>query len=366
MCIMSPPYSFRQFREYMDRVYTPSFLAQELVAAVAGPAFDYIADFAAGRGALLAAAAARWPDAQVVANDRDGRASNFLGREYPRWTVLCSDLFDMRDRKLQLVFRRIAEKRTLLLLNPPFSCRGAQRYSIDVAGNAISCSLALAFVLRAAAAASASGSEIACVLPAGSLSAEKDVRAWEYLRKRFAVEVVGAYERFTFPGYHPRTAAVRLVRTGYREEDRTIDAGSTSDAIEPAGFVRGWVQMHSKDLGIGSRCLRLVHTTDMQNGTILLSNDWIWTDRCFSGPGVLVPRVGQPRRDKIVICTGSEDVALSDCVIGVRSATVETARGMRDRMLARWETLERCYTGTGARYITLNKLAAFLRTCRQR
>jgi len=256
--------------------------------------------------------------------------------------------------------RRVAEKRTLVLLNPPFSCRGAQRYSVEAGGNVITCSLALAFLLRAASAACAIGSEIGCLLPAGSLSAEKDVGAWDYLRQTYAVEVVATYERFTFQGCHPRTAAVRLVPARCRDAGGPTIATGEPYEIEPSGLVRGWVQMHSKDLRAGARCLRVVHTTDMQRGDMLLSNDWVWTSRCFSGPGVLVPRVGQPRRDKIVICTGSEDLALSDCVIAVGVATPASARRMRDRMLERWEDLDRCYTGTGARYITLRKLATFL------
>jgi len=346
----------------MDRFYTPRMVAEELVSPILKTQFDYLVDFAAGRGALLTAAATRWPAAHVVANDPDPRASSFLDRRYPHWTVLRADFLEMPDHRLRTVIRRVSTKRTLLLLNPPFSCRGAERHVINTAGRTIGCSLALAFLLRAAPAATNSGSEIACLLPSGCLGAKKDAPAWEHLRQSFDVQVVRAYERFTFDGCHPRTTAVRLVPTGYKNPEEE-DADRTAAAAQPTGseLVRGWVQMHSKDLRIGAQCLRLVHTTEMQKGKLLASDDWVWTSRAFSGPAVLVPRVGQPRPDKLVICSPGEPVALSDCVIAIKTATLLASRNLRNRILRRWGELDRCYTGTGARYITIEKLASFLK-----
>lgn len=345
----------------MDRFYTPQLIVRELLDSVDGGAFDCLADFAAGRGTLLTAAAARWPGAQVVANDRDGRMTSFLDRHYPHWTVLQNDFLDSRDSRLALVLRRIRRKRTLVLLNPPFSCRGAKRHTVDVGGRRLTCSLALAFLLRAAAAVGMPGSQIACVLPAGSLSAEKDHLAWGFLRESFAVHVVAAYERFTFPDCHPRTAAVRLVSTASQSSTEMVSSGLDRERPGSLDLVRGWVQMHSKDLRSGARCLRLVHTTDMRGEEVALSDDWVWTDRNLSGPAVLIPRVGQPRPDKVVLWAGSEDIALSDCVIALKAPTPEIARRRRDEIVKCWPVMECCYTGTGARYITLKGLAAFLR-----
>jgi len=345
----------------MDRFYTPRAVAEELVSAIGKLNFDYLVDFAAGRGALLAAAAPKWPTARVVASDRDARASSFLGRQYPNWTVLRADFFDAEDRRLRGLFRRVAIKRTLLLLNPPFSCRGAERHSFNMADRTIGCSLALAFLLRAAQVARSRGSEIACLLPSGSLGAKKDGPAWEHLRHSFDVEVVRSYERFTFNGCHPRTTAVRLVpRRCEKTTKAPADAAVSVTQLTTGELVRGWVKMHSKDLLVGRKCLRLVHTTDLQEGKILVSDDWVWTNRSFSGPAVLIPRVGQPRPDKLVVCDPDHCVALSDCVIAVRSASLAAARRLRDRMLQQWETLDQCYTGTGARYVTVEKLARFL------
>src|SRR5688572_28975157 len=129
----------------LDRYYTPPQIATRLLEGITGDQ-GHISDFAAGGGSLLEAAAQHWPRAEVLGTDRDCLAVRALRIKYPLWHVGRCDLLNARSRSASPILARASGNVDLLLLNPPFSCRGGQRFSLEFDGQRITCSRAAAFI----------------------------------------------------------------------------------------------------------------------------------------------------------------------------------------------------------------------------
>lgn len=162
----------------MDCVYTPTAVADEMIRRLNPlPGRMVIADFAAGGGELLRAAVQRWPKADVIASDCDSKAIASIRRDHPHWQVDKVDFLKQIERERSVVLARARGRVRLVVLNPPFSCRGGTRWAICTDGQTLTCSLAMFFVLGSLDFLSESGVLVA-VVPVGCLKSEKDAAAW--------------------------------------------------------------------------------------------------------------------------------------------------------------------------------------------
>ena len=75
---------------------------------------------------------------------------------------------------------------------------------------------------------------------------------------------------------------------------------------------------------------------------------------------VLLPRVGQPKRSKVVQYPNSDALVLSDCVIALMCSSPDEAELLWSDLQSNWSLLEREYVGSGARYITNRRLSDLL------
>jgi hypothetical protein len=75
---------------------------------------------------------------------------------------------------------------------------------------------------------------------------------------------------------------------------------------------------------------------------------------------VLLPRVGNPRREQVVALYLQEPVQLSDCVISLQVVSLRDARLLRRRLLQKWDEFVCLYRGTGARFVTVARLQNWL------
>ena len=57
----------------------------------------------------------------------------------------------------------------------------------------------------------------------------------------------------------------------------------------------------------------LIHTTNLQNGTLVNLKKIVLEQKGISGFGVIIPRVCNPNKNKIVILADARQYALSDC-----------------------------------------------------
>ncbi len=319
-----------------------------------------MADFAAGNGDLLQAAKSRWPECRILATDVDATRIRRLRRGHPDWLVGKCDFLSSSSRGLCEVLDGVLGKVSLVLLNPPFSCRGNELLSAPADGQAMLCSRAMAFVLTSIPFLSPTG-RLAAVLPAGCLTSQKDAHAWQFLRRMFNVRVVSSHDLRTFEGCAARTNVVCLsrIRSGRVETRRTGRKRATGIAVK---VIRGVVPVHQAVNGMAGPGWVFVHTTNLRNNVVSDADLSIKVLRRYAtGPCVLIPRVGQPNREKCVLYLARKRVVLSDCIFAIKCESSADARSVQSGLLDAWDTVSHAYGGTCARYLTRDRLCCLLR-----
>jgi hypothetical protein len=381
----------------VDQYFTPDDLARRVVQLVtvdsrASRAPPIIADFAAGEGNLLIAAARRWPDAKFVATDLDPRVVAHLRRERRDWTVGRCDFLRGTSRARCAALSPLKNTTDLILLNPPFTCRGGTHHTVALDGEQVQCGTAAAFLLNALPFLALNG-QILAVLPASFLTSHRDEAARTYLGRFGRLELVARCGRNTFDLCFPHTVVIRFTKsTANHLAKNTLNSsmrrgrdglGITYSSAATTAFgspmkvhtrslqaqtdlnlhvrlVRGVVQVHTLSRASGPP-RRFVHTTELKAGNIRPRlSPTPKRARAVSGPSVLLPRVGEPRVDKIVLYQGRQDLILSDCVFGLQCSGRREAEVLHALMCTHWVELASAYGGTGAKYITVAALQRFL------
>ena len=353
----------------MDQIYTPPYLAALMAkASRARPSQSeefIVADFAAGSCELLLAAASVWPTATMVATDIDSRAVCNVRKISNSWRTGVCDFLNPRSRRSSPVLRSLKRRTNLVLLNPPFSCRGGKRISASLGDVSSKCSLGLAFVVNSIEYLT-EGGELIAVLPQGSLTSEKDATTWSLLRRMGETEILKTNGLRTFARAAVRTAVVRFQKrhTWVKPEPSpVVNARSASNDLHPTvQIVRGTTQMNEIQRGEGyTDSFPFIHSTHLQDFTVSSHCEVRGRPgRCAAGPMVLLPRVGQPKRSKVVQYPYSDAFMLSDCVIALMCPSPDKAELLWSDLQSNWSLLEREYVGSGARYITNRRLSDLL------
>jgi len=337
-----------------DSFYTPDDIASYMVGSCALPSPLHVADFAAGDGALLAHAKKKWPNLTVYATDIDVNAVKRLRSKNKVWHISKCDFLSPASRNRSSLVRSLVGKVDLVLLNPPFSCKGAAKVSVHVASVPVCCSRAMAFVLASLEYLNSSG-EIVAILPVSCFSSQKDVFAWNILEERFTIRCGATVGRGAFHGCFARCTVVRF-SPRQRKKSRKIANATTYHGVA-VRLVRGSVAMHTTT-GFDHT---LVHSTDLYNSSVVLNGHTGSKERpSVIGPSVLLPRVGKPRIDKVALYVLRKRIVLSDCVIGLQCRTKDDAKWLQVRIEENASEYLRIYSGTCAQYTTLEKLTAFL------
>ncbi len=343
----------------VDVFCTPEHLARKMVAAVGKLAPKRIADFAAGDGMLLRVAQVRWARSQFIAVDIRRSAVTHLQREHTRWVVAKCDFLSDRSRRSSQVLVGVTAGADVILLNPPFSLRGNGYHMVSVGTRSIRCSRAMAFLLTSFNYLASAGVVVA-VLPAGCLTSERDTAAWEWILARYKRSIVAMNGNSTFDACRASTAVVRLKRRRRINQRR---GRTLAQQRVRANIVirRGRIQMHTLN-GTSRNGVPLIHTTDLRH----LGNGYVprmlpAASQACRGPCVLIPRVGLPDKGKVRVIEEKRQFILSDCVFGLLCSSANEARHLHDTILSRWTRLRARFGGTGAPFITMANLAAFLR-----
>lgn len=349
-----------------DGVATPESVADEMVASVPALAKSealYVADFAAGAGDLLLAARRRWPGAVCIGVDVEPSMVEQLRQ------VARVDLATVCDFLTESV---AGEGGTLgefcgcvsvILLNPPFSCRGGRYAAVRIGEDELRCSVAAAFLVKALRFLEPGGWIIA-IVPAGSLDSERDEAAWAHVRTKGLLEIIGEYPPKAFPGCHLRTALVRFELHSEMTGGQIHAPGGAplpgTSVGEEVMLVRGSIPVHLARVRLDGST-RVVHTKDLRDGAVRQVSDlWALRGRGIRGPAVLLPRVGQPTPGKVVAYLDDDELLLSDCVLGIRCGTADAAIGLRAALVGSWGQFSKVYVGSCAPYTTVARVAEFL------
>lgn len=346
-----------------DAFYTPPAVAAAIADAISGETqIRSAVDFAVGRGVLLDAILRCSPEAKCFGTDINPQTVAALKRLRPDWRLGTCDFLNSRSRNACAVLRT-RPVFDVIVLNPPFSHRGASRRTVPLGTSRMSGSPATAFVALATQYCHPE-SKIAALIPTTSLHSEKDAQLWSHLKATWEVRVK---EHFS-PGWAEGTrAAVTLVvmsrhRVPAPEQAREHETSpvkfEATAPVHQVEIVRGTVPMYQVDPVASDAKVRqrLIHTTGLtRNGVSMLEVN-TRQGREVSGPAVLLPRVGCPRRWKVQIYTDTRPAILSDCVIALKCTSLSEALKVRNLLLKAWPTFEANWIGSCAPYVTLARL----------
>jgi hypothetical protein len=345
----------------LDNFYTPRELAEKMLAATKAREPRIVADFAGGNGELLKAARSKWPHSRIIATDISRVAVRRLRKGQPGWDVERCDFLSASSRESCRTLVGLEGGVSLILLNPPFSCRGATTCRLAGDGYSIQCSRALAFVLNALRYLAPDG-ELICLLPAGSLHIQKDALAWMFLRTLFSANIIGRNGRGTFAGCSARTLMVRLrPRESACDPPKGPARPRTRRAtMASVTLYRGKLPMYTLSPENNPASVPLVHSTCLRNSSVDFGQfKTAQTTHIISGPVVFLPRVGQPSKSKVVLYRGRRKFAMSDCVLALHSR--DNLEAVYSCILSDWASISKLYMGTGAKFLRVSAVATALR-----
>ncbi len=337
----------------MDAYYTPESLADKLMEYVNNTKLESIADFCVGDGQLLKSAQKKWPSARFYGYDISNEAIKHVESLQPYWKL---SKLDFLNRDMQLKVIGAEEKFDAIFLNPPFSCRGATINKIEFDDKNFNVSTAMAFLVNAIRYLKPKGVLFA-ILPMSVAYSQKDRNIWKYLVANYGLCVLEEHSSSTFKGCSPSILLVSLNDFDRIEKSLTFDRVSLD--LNDIEIFRGKISMDKIPKTTGR--YNLIHTTNLiensvKNLSVLVGKH----PSICSGPAVLLPRVGNPKREKICVISKTQSYALSDCIIAIKTKSIKDANSLKTYMIKNWDSIDNMYKGTAARYITIERLKRYL------
>jgi hypothetical protein len=341
-----------------DQHPTPPKLVSRLLteaARVLESSPSIVADFAAGDGRLLHAAADRWPKAKIVAVDTDPLSVQALEQENTTWRVYKGDFLSQR------VGSRLAAATpaNLVLLNPPFSYRGGRVWKVPTKWGTCAATPAGAFLVRAFEMTARKGT-VAAIMPSSFGTSQRDVSARLNLSRDAVLTLVSQEPRGTFPSAVAATA-IYVVTPSSQPVSVDIPEGPfTVGPKQSVRIIRGALPVHRARLGqVG---LPFVHTTGLRHGRVQQSLGRVLPrqgERLVDPGAVLIPRVGKPDARKVAVYRGDGPIVMSDCVFALTES--RDPQLLANALVANWDYVVNCYAGSCAPYLTVRRLERLLR-----
>jgi len=345
----------------VDAHYTPQWLATRLLGFLDRPlGASAVADFAAGDGELLRAAQqAPLTDARFIARDSDQAAIKRIRARHEDWDAEVLDLFLVGDQLRSEV--GVVDR---LVLNPPYSYRGAGGVPVSMPDLSGRFSPAMAFLLYSLLALS-DGGQCLAIMPENVLHSEKDAPAMEFIRGWRSVSVLDVLPPRTFPGVHARSALIQIGVSSPGVPQPSGDVTPERCTVKPLSIevdiVRGCVPVHTTS-SLGRNTVDFLHSTGLRQGNVVTSRvSWpAPSGRSVDGPFVAIPRVGQITPSKVCVHRTSTRVLLSDCVIAIKTSDPSRVDTLHAELISAFGALRAEYRGSCAPYLTIARLRSFL------
>lgn len=336
----------------VDSYYTPSYLAKRMLQGEKGIFYSRIADFCVGDGMLLTTAQEMWPTASFFGVDIAEESIRRVKSENATWTVERCDFFS-EDERNKVSFLEVGAKFDLILLNPPFSCKGGCYRWVNFDGQKFKASTSLAFLCESLHFMSKNGRLLA-ILPNGIFHSERDEKLVEYLRVKYNLRIIPQENNNHFHDCSPNISIVKLeICKSYSRKAKRMNI--TVSGV--TGIIRGRKQVYRTENSLAG--IPYIHTTHLRDNAIIDTEILCSDLSCaVSGPGVVIPRVGTPSQQKICVILGSQHYIMSDCLICIKTRTRGDATKLYEAIINNWELFVSQYAGTGARYITMKRICS--------
>ena len=338
-----------------DSYYTPPLLSDKLVSFIVSSYISSAVDFCVGDGDLLKAVAKRYGDAELYGTDISDDALTKLSNDCPNWHLEKCDF--RKDDSIGEVTFLIKRKFDLIVLNPPFTCKGSVAENITFEGIEYRVSTAMLFLMRALKYLASNGGLYA-ILPISCVYSVKDRKAWNYLKDHYNACILEEPNKVSFTS--KCAPNIVLVYVGYYKVNGIEKLNIFDFSSFPVtSILRGCVRMQNPKYSKSKNAVSLIHTTNLQKGELVkLRRIMIGQNILVSGNGVVIPRVCNPTPNKVALLDEKTVYALSDCIIVLRTSTRIDAERLRDGIIEHWHDFVTVYKGTGAQYTTLERLKA--------
>lgn len=350
----------------IDAVYTPDWLADALVGELPPDLCGAVVDPCVGEGALLSAIQRRFGDALSL-NGIDVHAPtvNLLRREQTAWSISLGDSLNERSIRSTRVMQNARDRTAAVVLNPPFSFRGSGGVRIRFGDSVQKVAPAVGFV-HTALTVFRPTIGLYAIMPEGAMFGQRSGRVWAALESNYEVAVTRSVSNSAFGAIRANTVLVRFtprpgratVPAHKRRERSTRNVGNCR-CVE---IVRGRVPRYLSARAAAAQNLApYLHTTDMRalrNGTWeTATTPSHAAERATRGPFLLLNRVGafqDPTEYPF------DWAVLSDCLYALRTTNAALLQDLTAKLRRRSRDLASSYRGTGAPYLTVEQLMAFL------
>lgn len=338
-----------------DSFYTPKVLADKLVGYIKKRTFKTVVDFCIGDGELVRAAKSRWPEIECFGFDISQQAIDQTFLSHPDWHLSQMDFLDKIARSKSEIIK-LHPRYELILLNPPFSCKGGTMHNVDFEGQGFSVSTAMKFLIIALQYVSRDGVMYA-ILPTSTAYSQKDKVLWSLLEKKYNLSILEEPQYQYFRECAPNVILVSLNDFSQTSQYKTV--ARIPLEFDNLKVFRGKLSMNL--LGSNQGKYFLVHSTNLRNNSLVnLSVKQTNVISEITGPAILIPRVGKPKSSKICIIESHETYVISDCILAIKTTTSKDNELLFKYIIDNWHLVEEMYKGTGAKYITIEKLNQFL------
>ena len=340
-----------------DSYYTSTALAEKLLSYVSDKRFSSVADFSVGDGQLLRAAQSIWKETKCYGVDISHDVISKLSINHPTWFVEECDFTDSSCRKQCKILKN--RKYDLIVLNPPFTCKGSTVNRVVFNGEEYRMSTAMMFVVEALQYMHKESIFLA-ILPISCAYSQKDRIIWQTLKEKYHLKVLEERDNQYFKNCNPNIILVSINDRYYQEEQKSEERILYLKEYILSTF-RGNLSVHDS-INISSETGKpFIHSTNLIDNSLKGLNKYIHYPKSeISGPAVLISRVGNPSVKKICTISQNESYVISDCIIAIKTKNAEEAKMLKQLLIDNWDDLKTLYKGTGPRYITMEKLHSFL------
>ena len=336
-----------------DSYYTPSSLADKLINFIKPTQIERAVDFCVGDGNLLKAVAKRYKNVQLYGTDISGDALNKLSKDCPNWILWQCDF--KKDESVGHVPFLENALFDLIVLNPPFTCKGSVAENLEFEGEVFRVSTAMFFLMRSLKYIAPNGGLYA-ILPISCVYSIKDRKAWNYLKEHYNACILEESNKVSFTS--KCAPNIVLVYVGHYKVKGIIKTASFDfSSLMVTSIVRGSIRMQNLKFSNSRNSVPLIHTTNLKKGKFIgLENILVQRNLLVRGSGVVIPRVCNPSPDKIVMLDEDTTYILSDCVIAIMTKNSDNARNIQECIIKNWDDFVMVYKGTGAQYTTIERL----------
>lgn len=335
----------------IDQYYTPKAIATNIFANL--DKFESVADFAIGDGSLIKNLP--FEPNRVIGIDINPTTIEALSKTHQKWDLHTGDFLSPTESTI-LWLADFRNKLDLIVLNPPFSCKGKKRIEVKINNKKFVSRIAIAFLIKAFDYLADHGQLIA-ILPLSTLKSEADTSAFVELSSTWDIEYGDKFGPSTFVGCAPSSIVVKFKKKTTNSPDNKV-IQLRKNEISSLEIVRGTVTIPETHR---SGKFPVLHTVNLKNHGVHTVTKF--TDRQIkyvSGTYLCLPRVCKPLKDKIVIIR-NQSFVLSDCVFAIKTSDNFSIDQLKQIIINNWNEFSSLYESTCAPYITTNQLQNFFK-----